>query len=284
MVLGICCSCGGDAAIRGGSVGRDGGSEMDAGSSDAGDHGAATGRGRLDAAVVPGADAGRDAAGRPMDAGPLIDAGHRKDAGARVDAGLRVDAGTRVDAGRVIDAGAGLDGGYDSDARAAGRFNCMDDLTVSFSGPDFISVHGHAGTLGAVNYTIGGYSAGVTGGNGTQRFTGNYFGERGMPSGISQTSLYLWTGKTPLLVGQTYEGTNSEGNADPSITTMIFIDFGASADSAVGVGCPRGSGTGRFVFTQFSVTSSSPTLIEGSYEFHCPDAAIDVAGCFHYGY
>ena len=138
-----------------------------------------------------------------------------------------------------------------------------------------ISVRGQAGVLGAVDYTIWGYGSGVSSIQGIERTTDSAFGQRGTPFGISDTTLWAWSGANSADAGVIYTGRN--GGSPTQVDFRIY-----ATNFTVLVGCPFGAGNGRFTFVRFADPVSMSNPIEGQYEFHCLDAGIDVSGCFHY--
>lgn len=233
---------------------RDGGGSVDAGSRDAGS---------VDAGPVD-VDAG------PSDAGSVdIDAGPND--GGAVDAGsVDVDGGP-VDAGPV-DAGPVDAGAMDAGAMDAGCLGILRPYTSS--GRDVIHVEGLAGSLGTVDYTISGYSAGSWGYTGMQRFTGRIVASPGAPM-IQDTGLWVWADAAGVRTGFDYVGDNVNQNN----TATPFINFRISP----GISCGPGLGEGTFRFSSFrGPMSSGNDPIEGFYEFRCPSGGLDVRGCFHY--
>ncbi len=145
---------------------------------------------------------------------------------------------------------------------------------------DIVSVHGLAGQLGVVNYSMRGASAGASGEYGIQRFTNAAYGTTNLPPVASKgdwdTGLWAWSSFEPVTVGTVYQGTN----LDKALNNKPFFDLRISTDGPY-IACKTGAGSGRFVFTRFgNVSREHP--VEGMYEFGCPDAGVVVSGCFHY--
>ncbi|HEX4628394.1 MAG TPA: hypothetical protein VH137_06340 [Gemmatimonadales bacterium] len=135
---------------------------------------------------------------------------------------------------------------------------------------DAISVRGQAGALGAVDYTVWGYSAGAAGYDGLQRFTNSAYGQRGAPSGVDDTDLWAWTNMPMAMVGTTYV----DGPAQ--------LDFQITYNQDNSQISCTGDSSGKFMFVRFSDPITQANPVDGAYEFHCLDAGIDVSGCFHY--
>lgn len=176
--------------------------------------------------------------------------------------------------------GAAGEGGESGTAGAAGADDVpsrIERCLANLVGPataDVVSVHGHAGALGAVDYVIAGYSAGASGADGLQRFTNSYYGQVGTPAGISDTGLWMWTQHDPVVIGKVY----TSGYDVPGSAQLSFRIF--AQDYTVGLSCPSW-GSGHFTFTAFQTGS---LLASGGYDFQCPEADIDVSGCFRYAY
>ncbi|HEY3252446.1 MAG TPA: hypothetical protein VGJ91_00805 [Polyangiaceae bacterium] len=172
-------------------------------------------------------------------------------------------------------AGTGGDAGYDDsvggypDALITGIpdfGNCVADLTGGHG--DAISVHGHAGVLGDVDYTIWGSSAGMGRDDGMERQTYSGSGQKGTPSGISATRLATWTHAGDLIEGQIYERNPAQ------------LDFRIEANGlTTSVECMDATASGSFAFIRFD----HPTT-DGVYEIDCPASDIQVHGCFHYAF
>jgi hypothetical protein len=253
------------------SSGAGGGGEGDAkgtsGNDDAGYGGGAGGKPSSGAGVSQGGNSsggearGDGGAGR----GGAADAG----AGTGGDSAGASDGGAvGAFAGAAGESGAGGDGAVDVHVDIEA---CLASL-IGPSTEDAISVRGRAGVLGVVDYAIAGYSAGASGLDGLQRFTNGYYGQLGTPVGISDTGLWMWTQSGPVVVGKVYtSGYDVPGGAQ--------LNFRIYADSySKWVSC-SGWGSGHFTFTQFQVGS---LLATGGYDFQCPEAGIDVSGCFRY--
>lgn len=184
----------------------------------------------------------------------------QEDAGVSLrDAGVRHDAGIS-DAGSVVDAGRVSDGG------------CLDMLPEDRRA-DSVWVKGRAGSLGELEYVISGLSAGGNDQNNVQRFTRGDYSSSGFPGGVIHNSLWLWT-QGRVDVGNTYVG-NNFSRYDASVP---YIEYALPPV----VLCPPGEGRGRFHFTEYISNYPEPRRIDGWFEFQCPDAGIDVRGCFHY--
>ncbi len=208
------------------------------------------------------------------------DAAVSSDAGLSVPIGMRDGGHSSVDSGTVFDAGSAVfdagstafDAGWSLDA---GFENCFP------GGPqtqqDIISVHGHAGAVGYVDFSIRGYSAGFSGGSGIQRFTGNDYQSTNLPPGIWDTGLWMWsTSGSPIVVGQEYIGDNVDQYSGPH----PYVNFRVLGDGPSAT-CPPGAGTGRFTFSRFDGHYPG-LLVEGVYAFSCPPSSIEVVGCFHF--
>jgi len=284
--------------VAAGGCGRTRSASQDPGSSD--DSGA-SGRGAHDSADTPGdalrggsADGGSRNAGQLSTGEPNGDAGaggptartpsggggsaSAGGAAANTPGGAGESAGASAEGGA---GGAGAEGGAgdaDAEGGAGGADDAPNDIEsclANLVGPvtaDIVSVRGHAGALGAVDYVIAGYSAGASGADGLQRFTDSYYGQAGTPADISDTGLWLWTQHDPVVVGTVY----TSGYNVPASAQLSFRIFANSY--ATGVSCPVW-GSGHFTFTQFQTGS---VLASGGYDFQCPEADIDVRGCFRY--
>lgn len=196
------------------------------------------------------------------DGGSVADAGHAPDAGV-ADAGPAEDAGTTEDAGAALDAGSMRDAG------------CAEELTwlVAANAGDYVHVTGQAGVYGAVDFIIGGNSAGAASSTGIQRFTDSFYRRPGLPSAVTYLGLWMWTYGLPVSIGKEYVADN-----DRRSLPVPFLDFRISP----GVDCPAGLGQGTFTFTRIAPTPTTATPVEGVYDFHCPDAGVEVHGCFLY--
>lgn len=222
-----------------------------------------------------------DGGTRPVhDGGAVADAGHAPDAGA-VDPGTTEDAGTTQDAGTTEDAGTTDDAGTTQDAGAAPDAGSMRDagcaeelawLVAAYAG-DYVHVTGQAGVYGAVDFIIGGNSAGASSYTGIQRFTNSFFVKQGLPAAVNDIELWMWTYGLSVSIGKEYVADN-----DRRQLPVPFIDFRISP----GVDCPMGLGQGTFTFTRFAPIPTTATPVEGVYDFHCPDAGLEVHGCFLY--
>lgn len=187
------------------------------------------------------------------------------------------DATIAFDSGRASDGGDPSDGDgsvsdFDAEAPDAASTSCFLGLErTAHRDADLVSVHGRAGDLGDVSYAIAGSSAGAGGRDGIQRFTNASSGHIGHPENIRDTGLWMWSGET-VVEGMTYVAMSTDSETGPWINFRIYAD---NFDTRIT--CPDGSGFGSFTFMKFA-----GRVIEGTYEFQCPDANIDVRGCFRY--
>lgn len=208
------------------------------------------------------------------DGGSVADAGHAPDAGL-ADAGPADDAGTMGDAGTTEDAGTTGDAGAALDAGSMRDAGCAEELAWLVAGyaGDYVHVTGQAGVYGAVDFIIGGNSAGASSYTGIQRFTNSFFLRQGLPAAVTNIGLWMWTHGLSVSIDKEYVADN-----DRRTLPVPFIDFQITP----GVGCPAGLGQGTFTFTRFAPIPTTATPVEGVYDFHCPDAGVEVHGCFLY--
>jgi hypothetical protein len=217
---------------------------------------------------------GNDPAGAPHDAGDGAASGDGAFPGDDPSSGGTEPAGGQSGAGGISE---------EAWTRRADRMraeieSCLAEL-VGPSGDDIVSVSGRAGVLGAVEYTIAGYSAGTHDENGLQLATNSVSGERGTPAGIDDTGLWLSTLDGPVVIGRLYE-------SDEDAPARGRLDFRVYADNYMTAATCFGGGSGRFMFTQFDANTVSldteAPIATGGYAFECADAEIDVSGCFRY--
>lgn len=232
--------------------------------------------GSAEPGVAGDGGASEDGAGAPHGAGR-----DGMGAGGASPVGNGEDGGTNGELGEGAAGTGGSSGEADSSADDELRSEieiCLAEL-VGPAADDIVSARGRAGALGAVDYTIAGYSAGAHGPDGLQRATNSTSGQRGTPAGISDTGLWLWTQNGPVVVGTVY-GSDESGGAQ--------VEFRVIADDyTTAVSCPEPqSGSGRFVFTQFDPSlgglEDNGVRATGGYSYQCLEADIDVRGCFRY--
>lgn len=163
----------------------------------------------------------------------------------------RRDAGTRGS----IDAGVSTvapDGGCD------GRFPVMPIA-------DLVWVSGSAGEYGAVDFVVGGYSAGISATTGVQRFTNvSYFNQRAPPS-LEHVGLWMWGGHVPIDVNGPYD----LGNGSEPSQLVPHMNFQLTPGAA----CPRGAGSGQFVFSQFMFVRRAAGSSKGVSSSNVPTRA-----------
>jgi hypothetical protein len=157
-------------------------------------------------------------------------------------------------------------GGYTETAGIADFGGCVSDLSGAPGGPgDAISVHGHAGVLGDVDFTIWGYSAGSGSDHGVNLSTSGQ-GQKGTPSGIDEVHLTVWALPDTAVEGRIYP-------RDPSQLELRI----SAASPITTVGCMDATDTGSFAFSRLSDRTT-----DGVYQLDCPASDIRVYGCFHY--
>lgn len=157
----------------------------------------------------------------------------------------------------------------------SGSANCA--VTGATATNDVISVQGTAGRLGNVSYTVYGLSYG---GGSIYGFSHDTFGTLvGTPQDqISKTSLGLRS-FTPAQTQHVYVGDNSH----PFDAIPPFIDISFPLFTGT-VYCPASAGTGSYVYSVYAYPGDGGinSGVTGTFQYRCPDAGIDVAGCFRY--
>lgn len=143
--------------------------------------------------------------------------------------------------------------------------------------PDDVTVIGTAEPLGQVDIHITkGNSAGVA-----FRETGGQFFTSGNQMGtpkVGDVGLWLYPPTTRIEPGVQYDETNAN-----QVSGKSLINFRLSAPSGPGATCPPGKGFGSLLFDRVMFWSRKDGgVTSGAYLFSCPDAGIDVRGCFAY--
>lgn len=178
------------------------------------------------------------------------------------------------DGGGVVDTGPG--------SPPATSYNCTSlPPSINPTSSDVISVAGQAGALGAVSYTIYGpaayYGTTVARANGFDHFTSGTVA--GTSAGtISSTEFWLWN-STALHSRELISGDNS----NPATYVPPYIDLRVGA-GATASSCPSGAGTATVDLSLFEYPGDGGTQsgVLGTFRFQCPDAGVDLSGCFRY--
>lgn len=173
------------------------------------------------------------------------------------------------------DAGPGPRSDAGRDADAGGDESCLSELRALMpsQGASLVHVTGSAGAEGAVDFIIGSYGAGSSDDTGIYRGVTGHFVSVRVPASIEFVGLELWTGSNPVQVGVEYQADNATYRGP---TPYLDVSVGPPVYP---LAC-QSQAQGRFRFRRFASPPSFATPVEGDFQVRCPDAGLDVQGCF----